>query len=201
MSSSALLARWSGLAAMLAGGILVVAFLLTELVSDVFFWLFGLFMLLLAVALTGLHARQAASYGRLGLGGFVLVMIGAAIFVLMFAIGGVAQALFGFDPEESAAIGMGLLAGFLAVLVGMVLFGIATARAGVFPRAAAVLVALGLPLALAIDLLSGAFSSEEDVFPVGPLIGFPIFAIGLIWLGYTLWSEEASAAQQPSRVR
>ncbi len=198
--SSSVLTRWSGLSAMLAGIFLVVAFLLTELVSDDFFWLFGLFMLLLAVALAGLHARQARSSGRLGLGGFVVAMIGATIFVLLFAIVGVAQALFGFDPEESAIVGVGLLVGFLGVLVGMVLFGIATARAGVFPRWAGVLLALGLPLTLAIDLLTGAFESEEEVFPLGAIIGFPIFAAGLIWLGYALWSEKASAAQ-PSRVR
>ncbi len=193
------LIRWSGPAAMAAGALLIVAFLLTEFVADDFFYLIGLVFLLLLVALPGLQARQAGRSGLLGRIGFFASLLGTAFLVILFAVVGVAEAFLGFDPEGNAIAGLILIVSFIAFMVGVILFGIATARAGVLPRLAAVLLALGFPLALAIDMLTGAFSSEEESFPLGPIIGFPIFAAGLIWLGYALWSEKASAAQ-PSRV-
>ncbi len=194
------LIRWSGPAAMAAGALLIVAFLLTEFVADDFFYLIGLVFLLLVVALPGLQARQAGRSGLLGRIGFFVSLLGAAFLVVLFAVVSVAEAFFGFDPEENAVAGLILIVSFIAFMVRVILFGIATARAGVLPRLAAVLLALGFPLALAIDMLTGAFSSEEESFPLGPIIGFPIFAVGLIWLGYALWFEKASSAQ-PSRVR
>ncbi len=195
------LIRWSGPVAMAAGALLIVTFLLTEFVADGFFYLIGLVLLLLAVALPGLQARQADHSGLLGRIGFFVSLLAVAFLVVLFAVVGVAEAFFGFEPEENAVAGLILMVSFIAFMVGVILFGVATARAGVLPRLAAVLLALGFPLALAIDMLTGAFSSEEEVFPLGPIIGFPIFAAGLIWLGYALWSERGASAGQSARVR
>jgi hypothetical protein len=178
---------------MVAGPLLIAAVFLSELVHDQFFYLVGLVMLLLLVALPALHARQAGRSGRLGLVGFVLAMIGAAILTVLFTVVGVAEGLFGFDPDEAEFLFLILVVGFFAFLIGIVLFGIDTARAGV-------LVALGLPLALVLDIITGAFFDGEEATPWGIYIGFPIFASGLIWSGYALWSGR-SAEEQSSRVR
>lgn len=195
------LIRWSGPAAMAAGALLIVTFLLSEFVADGFFYLITLVFLLLLVALPGLQAQQAGRSGLLGRIGFSMALIGAAILVVLFAIVGVSETFFGFDPDESAVPLLFLAGGFFTFLVGIILFGIATARAGVFPRGAALLLTLGLPLALAIDILTGAFSSEEEQAAWGIYIGFTLFGAGLIWLGHTLWSERGASAGQPSRVR
>jgi len=177
---------------MVAGPLLIAAVFLSELVHDQFFYLVGLVMLLLLVALPALHARQAGRSGRLGLVGFVLAMIGAAILTALFAVVGVAESLFGFDPDEAEFLFLILVVGFFAFLIGIVLFGIDTARAGVLPRWSGVLVALGLPLALVLDIITGAFFDGEEATPWGIYIGFPIFAIGLIWSGYALWSGRSN---------
>jgi hypothetical protein len=194
------LIRWGGLAAMVAGPLLIMAVFLSELVHDQFFYLIGLVMLLLLVALPALHTRQAGRSRRLGLVGFVLAMIGAAILTVLFAVVGVAEGLFGFDPDEADFLFLILVVGFFGFLIGIVLFGIDTARAGVLPRWSGALVALGLPLALVLDIITGAFFDGEEATPWGIYIGFPIFAIGLIWLGYALWLGR-SAEEQSSRVR
>jgi hypothetical protein len=185
---------------MVAGPPLIVAVFLSGLVHDQFFYLVGLVMLLLLVALPALHARRAGRSRRLGLVGFVLAMIGAAIWTVLFAVVKVAEGLFGFDLDEADFLFLILVVGFFGFLIGIVLFGIDTARAGVLPRWPGALVALGLPLALVLDIITGAFFDGEATTPWGIYIGFPIFAIGLIWAGYALWSGR-SAEEQPSRVR
>ena len=194
------LMRWSGMAAILAGVLLIVSMLLTELVAESFFYLFALVFLLLAVALPGLHARQDGRSGLLGRIGFVAALIGAVAFVVLLAVVGVAENFFGFDPDASDVVGLVLFVAFIAFIVGIVIFGIATARAGVFPRAAGLLLALGLLGGLVIDLLTGAFF-DEDATEWGYFIGLTAFAVGLIWLGYTLRSERGESAAHPSRVR
>ena len=198
MSSSDLI-RWGGIAAMVAGTLVIVLVLLSEVLPEGFFFVFILVFLLLVVALLGLHTRQAGRSGLLGRIGFLLALIGAGALVVLFAVVGVAEAFFGFSPDESAAVGMLLFVLFIAFVVGIVLLGIATFRAGVLPRGAAVLFALGLPAGLVIDLLTGAFF-EDEATPWGFYIGPPAFAIGLLWLGYALWSGRG-AEEQSSRVR
>ncbi len=112
----------------------------------------------------------------------------------------VAENFFGFDPDASDVVGLVLFVAFIAFMVGIVLFGIATARAGVFPRGAALLLTLGLLGGLVIDLLTGAFF-DEDATQWGYFVGLTVFAVGLIWLGYTLRSERGESAARPSRVR
>ena len=197
MASSDLI-RWGGLAAMLSGALVIAMMLLTGLVAEGFFYLLILAFLLLAVALPGLHAQQAGRSGLMGRIGFVVTLIGAVAIAVLSAAVAVAENFFGFDPEGSAVIGIVFLV-FLAFIVGLMLFGIATIRAGVLPRGAAWLLVLGLPLALVIDLLTGAFF-EEEATPWGFYIGSLAFAVGLIWLGYAAWSGSGASAGQPARV-
>ncbi len=66
-------------------------------------------------------------------------------------------------------------------LVGMVLFGLATYRARIFPRAAAVLLALGTGAAPVAALLPLG-SQPKMAIPVG---------LAIAWLGYALLAERA----------
>jgi hypothetical protein len=145
-------------------------------------------------AFFAIYARQAQEIGRSGLLGFVLAFIGTMGFggVVWFEAF-VSPALVG-DPTVYAAI-EGLQTGstpsmiipfFLVTVVafspGWLLLGWATARAGIFPRAAGYLVLLG-----------GVF------FGLGPLLfasmqildklAGAIFGIGLLWLSWNLTME------------
>ena len=194
------LLRWGGLAAMLSGALLIVFVSLMQAAPDGFFYLVILILLPLVVAIYGLHARQARQSGLLGRIGFVVALIGTGGLAVLFAVVGVAETLFGFDPDGVATLGPLLFVLFLAFMVGIVLFGIATLRAGVLPRIAAVLFAFGPLAGLVLDLLTGAFFDEEAT-PWGLYIGNAAFAVGLIWLGYAVWSGRGAASDQPARVR
>ena len=148
------------------------------------------------LGLAGLYARQATKSGWLGLIGFVvfslwLVLIMGFSFVEAFILPKIAT----HDPAfvagwmrmlTGSAGGMNL--GSLATLwtltapiyiLGGVLFGIATFRAGILPRGAGVLLAVGTALAPVAALLPNA-SQPKIAVPVG---------VALAWLGYALWSE------------
>ena len=81
------------------------------------------------------------------------------------------------------------LMGPMYLLSGL-LFGIATVRAGILPRWAGVLLALGTALAPVAALLPLA-SQPKIALPVG---------IALAWLGYALWSERRGHASDPVNV-
>jgi hypothetical protein len=69
-------------------------------------------------------------------------------------------------------------------ILGGVLFGIATFRAGILPRWAGALLAIGTALAPVAALLPNA-SQPKIAIPVG---------LALAWLGYALWSEQRALA-------
>ena len=72
-------------------------------------------------------------------------------------------------------------------ILGGLLFGIATFRAGILPRGAAVLLALGTVLAPVAALLS--LSAQ-------PKIAIPT-GLALAWLGYALMTEQRTPSAQP----
>jgi hypothetical protein len=78
------------------------------------------------------------------------------------------------------------LLGVLLVLGGL-LFGIATLRAGILPRWAAGLLAVGAGLAPVYALIPHELE---------PLAAVPV-GVGLAWLGYALWSERRAHAADP----
>ena len=180
MSSSDLI-RWGGLAAMGAGLLAIVYFLLGLAVGkgdepsplDI---LVILAMILEVVGLVGFHALQGRNYGRIGRAG-LYTSIGS---ILLFELLLVASLLGGaMGLEWLAAVGM------LGLLVGLALYGAATLQARVLPRWCGVLFII--------------------LMPVGILLGDlqPIWG-GLVWLalGYALWSQSSGAGgEQPSRVR
>ena len=148
------------------------------------------------LGMTGLYARQAERSGRLGLVGYVmfsfwLVLIMGFSFVEAFILPRLATAeprfvesWMGMFTGPAGTFNLGALPTLWTLtapvyMVGGLLFGIATFRAGILPRWAGVLLAIGTVLAPVAGLLPNA-SQPKVAIPVG---------VALAWLGYALWSE------------
>ena len=78
--------------------------------------------------------------------------------------------------------------------IGSVPFGIATFRAGVLPKAAAVMVAVG-PAWQFVLSLGGLDGSYLLLLPP-----FAVTALGWMWLGYALLAEEDHEPRSPRPV-
>lgn len=99
--------------------------------------------LLLTVGLTGLYLRQRHRFGKMGKAGFFLAFAGFGIAFLA----SIAVIIVGVSVSDEATLGvLDALAHPLPMLlymIGSLLFGISTYRAGILPRVAAVMVAVG----------------------------------------------------------
>jgi hypothetical protein len=156
------------------------------------------------LGITGLYARQVEEAGWLGLAGFLLFSLNwtltapftfAETFILPQLATEAPKLAQGFLGIFTGSIGetdFGVLAnlwkltGFLYILGGL-LFGIATFRAGILPRWAAGLLAVGSLLAPVAALLP----PEQE-----PKVAVPV-GIALAWLGYALWSEQREQVAEP----
>jgi hypothetical protein len=201
MSSSDLI-RWAGLAAILAGVLLVVADLLNLAIG------FGnepfsetattgiyafqsvvnlLAAVLLLIGLVGLYARQSEAAGLLGLAGFLVAFLGTALvtgllWASLFIVPTLAVEVPAFlDQVEGPPPGFFLT--FITFAVGWLLFGIATLLARVYPRIPTILVMIGAVIA---------------VLPL-PFTGI-VLAIAVAWLGFALFTGSEALTEQPSRV-
>ena len=207
------LIRWAGLSAVAAGFLFVFIQMIhpPEVFSSVttgtwvvvhclsvtmcVLWLLGI---------VGIYARQVEQAGWLGLAGFVLT----SVFLVLTAAFTFAEALIlpvlasdapqfveGFLGISNGSAGGTNLGALPAVysgsgvlyLLGGVLFGIATFRAGILPRWAAGVLAVGTVLPVALSVLPREFVRLAAV-PVG---------FALAWLGYALWSERREQAADP----
>ena len=174
-------ARQAGLASIAATGLILisqVSQLLLPLTMPESFWiatqslrmglaLLAMFALLLA--LTGLYARQVPESGKLGLVGYLVAFLGTMLVAgdwwyeafIGPALRERAPEILTTAPGGSILIGAALTG--LTFAAGWVTFGLASFRAGVFPRRAAVLMAVAgvagvltlispfqIPLALAV---------------------------------------------------
>jgi hypothetical protein len=155
------------------------------------------------LGIAGIHARQATKTGWLGLIGMALLSLWLVIimgfsFVEAFILphpGTVSpefiegwMGMFNGDPSK---VDLGALPTIWTLTApmyigGAVLFGLATYRARIFPRAAAVLLALGTAAAPVAALLLPLASQPKVAIPTG---------LAIAWLGYALFTERA---QQPA---
>ena len=202
MSSSDLV-RWGGLAAILAGVLLVVADLLNlaigfgdEPFSEVATtgthalqsWIRLIGAVLLLIGLVGLYARQSEAAGPLGLAGFLVAFLGTALitgflWAALFIVPALAVEVPAF-LDEVEGLPPGLFVALITFCVGWLLFGIATLLARVYPRTAALVLIIGAVLA---------------ILPL-PFTGI-VLAVAVGWLGFALFTGRAASAEQPSRVR
>jgi hypothetical protein len=140
--------------------------------------LFSIATLGMLAGIVGLHAREAPNYGRLGTAGFFAAFVG--VFFLLAST--VATILAGREVLDWLFI-----LGFVGSIVGFVLLGGATLRARVLPRWYGILLSVavfGIPVYFALGNYGGAI------------------LYGLVWLGlgYGLWVERGTSAEQTTRV-
>ena len=205
--------RWAGVSAMVAGIFYVVVGLFhpLETLASVTTtrWLivhslatamcfFG------PLGLAGLYARQVKEAGWLGLAGFLLLSLFYALtapytFAEVFllppsatAAPAFVESFLGIFNGHPGEMNLGTLATVYSLsgvvyILGGVLFGIATFRAGILPRWAAALLAVGTAVSPVAALLPVEYKALVAV-PVG---------LALAWLGSALWSERRAHAAEP----
>ncbi len=205
--TSSILIRWSGLAALVAGVMVVILeVLFVVLVGDLpesvaaltGAWVPLLLLGLVAIVLTllglvGLYAYQTEQAGALGLVAFLIAFVGTALLFGFFWAGtflvpALAEAAPDFlDTVEASPTGV-LAAGFILTLIlfdlGWLLFGLASLLAKALPRWAAVLLTIGAVLDFVLTFLDLPFAAV-------------VFGVALAWLGYVLWSEKGEVFSQP----
>ena len=148
------------------------------------------------LALVHLYSKQVKESGKTGFLGFLMAFIGSVLFssvqfdeALLWRIFTVqAPSLLDLsgpmfkDPGFSTIY---LVMGVLYIL-GFILFGIATMRGGVFPRIAAVLLILGVPL-----FASGVFLPQ-----LLRTIGAILAGTSFIWMGFSMGGKTRVDATQ-----
>ncbi len=161
------------------------------------------------LGIAGIYARQVDTSGSLGLAGYLLFSLFWALSmafhfteafiepVLVNIAPKFVEGLLGMITSLPSAVNLGafptvyMLAGLVGYVLGGLLFGIATFRAGVLPRWAGGLLALGV-------ILPPVLSSVVH-HPFDRLFAVPV-GLALIWLGYALLSERRALALEPLLV-
>lgn len=195
MSSSNLI-RWCGLAGMLSGALLFL-FSISNPARDIGYTPTGVaqnpyvvqYILGAAAAvlgqlgLVGLFAAQKERAGVLGLLGFVVAFVALALTASeVFFDAYMIPVLVANAPDllagQLSAGPVGLLFQLTSItfVAGFVLFGLATLSAGILPRWGALLLAVGSPYVI---------GRLPDVVRIAAVAAF---GLGLIWLGFALWS-------------
>jgi hypothetical protein len=205
--------RWSGIACILAGLLIVLTTLVhpsretpeiilkqeVRLVTAHWLGTFGCGFLLLGLA--GLYVAQSERAGRFGLVSFLWLFFGTLFLGVSGLSGFIAPVLAAQAPAMLDAInsypsvvalnGLWIVGFFL----GFILFGIAMLRARVLPRQAAILMAIGSPLQLVGGVLS-QFVFEPLFIVV--ILGALALGLGLAWAGYSLWSYKENMVLLPA---
>lgn len=166
------------LAGAAVGGGLVLLFGLIVTISDGLVVRLALFYALAMVGLIGIHRRQVGQAPVLAWIGF-----GPALVAYAISLAGV----IGFIDATMPSIG-GRQFGFFAqeaFWITSALFGAVTLAIGVLPRAAALALTIGAPLAM-IGLFLGP--SPEPMISLAARVGVILYGLGLIWLGLSVWT-------------
>ena len=169
-----------------AGGLFVVVPLLVQLVAGELFALMGLALIMLLVALPGLHRLQGGGDGRAGKWGLRLTLVGLAVMVVLILSGDALDAMLDGTAQsiaEAAYLALGAGAA-LSALVGIVLFSVGMTRARVLDSRGIWIFLTGMVLGLVSESfeqsLRGPVPWLADLLPV---VGFVVAGIGLVVLG------------------
>jgi hypothetical protein len=196
---SSRLESWGGSAAILGGALYLVTFGMVYLIynlfakqakgtfvgSHAFIHMFDtpMFVFLL-VGAVGLYLRQREVFGLIGKAGFYLTAFGFSLGI----VGGAMIIVIGLTVGEKATMGVpDMIAHMLSHVfyaLGSILLGIATLRAGILPKAAAILMAIGPVWLFA---MFGVGLNQSFLLLLPPVIAT---ALGWMWLGYALISEK-----------
>ena len=215
MISTSALMRLAGFSAMLAGLSIVVlgmfhpanepAYVTTPtwIIVHIFATSLGFFGVL---GLAGLYARQVEKAGWLGLIGFLLfsawmTLVGFFSFIEAAILPHLASE---FPPFVTGFLGMlngipsevnlGVMPAMWNIstpmlILGSLVFAIATFRAGILPRWAAGLLAVGTLMIPVGALLPTELQAKIIMIPMG---------LGMAWMGYALFSERRVPASELS---
>jgi hypothetical protein len=142
---------------------------------------------LLLWALVGIYDRQSRAAGTFGLCTFVVAFIGttlsagntwAEVFVwptlAQVAPNLISTQVMSGQAEASAYLSAGQSLSFPLFGLGMILFGAATFWAGVYPRWAAVLLIVSIPVTMFLDPTAGTF--QESIGQI--LLGIAVATLG-----------------------
>ena len=199
------LVRWSGLATV-AGGVLLLIVTIVELfaygtaslfeamVNDA--WVPATVLSLVGLALitlglVGLYARQSEQAGTLGLVAFLAAFAGmlmvfgfvwANAFILPELAVEFPDYLRGWFEEPPVILGAAFFIGLVLFDLGWLLFGVASLRAGVFPRGAAILTIIGAVLDFVVFFLGVSAG-------INGIVGL-VLRGAIVWMGLSLWSEK-----------
>jgi hypothetical protein len=176
------IARRGGIAAVSAGGLVVVA-LVGPAAWDGLWLALAPAAALLILAIRELHAAWWPRDGRLGAVGALVIAAGAGALLALMVIGIAATATLGVEPAWLAFPAE--VAGY-AFLAGAALFGLAALRARTGPRWAAIVFAVSLPLGLGLDAATKLFPFGELFFfaGFGFYVGLGLFALSLTRIGF-----------------
>jgi hypothetical protein len=140
----------------------------------------------LILACTIIHVAQARKAGVFGLIAYLVSVLSLAYsnvvtFLILAELSGIDEvhpALLGiWDPIMRIAV--------YALFIGITLLGISVAQTGVLPRWAGILLALGTVLQLSAQYAMQIVGPLFFLFTIG---GSILCGIGLIWVGWALWS-------------
>lgn len=156
------------------------------------------------VGVTGIYLRQVRETGLLGLIGYLMfglwfVLLTAFTFAQTLILPPLApeapqfvDSFLGIFSGSGGGTDLGALGAMSLVsavlyIPGGLIFGIATFRARILSRRGAALLVVGMVL-----------TPLASVFPhtAGSIFAVPV-GLALIWLGYSLWSEERKSAAHP----
>jgi hypothetical protein len=193
-------AQRGGIAAMAAGGLVVVA-LIGPTAWDGLWLTLAPAAAVLILAARELHAAWWPGDGRLGTVGAVVLATGAGALLALMVTGTAATATLGVEPAWLAFPEQ--VAGY-ALLAGAALFGAAVFQARTGPRWAAVVFAVSLPLGLGLDAATNLFPFGELFFfaGFGFYLGLGLFALSLMRLGVAARARsKPPGRQQVNRER
>lgn len=196
------LIRWSGLAAILGGALLIVSDFLgfTVLSGDLIETAAtGAYLadgsmrvlagVLLLLGLVGLYARQSEASDGLGLVAFLIVFAGTALILgtwwtnAFVAPSLATEAPAFLEAGPTGVLGVGFTLSFALGAVGWLLFGLVSLRTRIYPRAAVIVLIVGAVLTFV------------------PLPGAGVvFYVAIAWLGFALFSRQEAFAGRPERV-
>ena len=140
-------------------------------------------IVLLVWGLIGIYERQSRAAGTFGLWTFVVAFLGAVL-----TVGNVWAEVFVWPTLTQVAPNMmsgsimdtpsylvaGLNVSFPLFGIGLILFGVATFRSRVYPRWAAVLLIISIPVTIFLDPTPGSF--QESIGQI--LLGIAVAALG-----------------------
>jgi hypothetical protein len=146
-------------------------------------------------ACTIIHLAQARRAGTVGHVSYLLSVLSLAYanVVTFLTLAG----LTGLEGAHQTLLGIWQpFLGFsvYGIFLGLSLFGVAVAQAGVLPRRAGVFVALGMALQLLPQYGLQVIGRLSSFLTIG---GSLLFGVGLIWIGWALWSGKGWNLEEP----